>query len=242
MWFALAVGAIAGSSVFLGALTGIKFNFREKNIAMIMAFGAGILLGAAAFELLSESVERGGIFATTIGFLCGSIVFTSFNFYLYKKGGHKRKSSDRNPPDHSGLAIFFGTLLDAIPESIIIGVNILQEGTIGWLFFIAVFISNFPEGLSSSIGLKKNGYSHTKILSMWATVFVLTGLSALSGYSLLEDTRPETISIINAFAAGGITAMVVDTMVPEAFKKGGPLVGFIASLGLLLSLVLTQFQ
>ncbi|WP_261131130.1 ZIP family metal transporter [Bacillus sp. Marseille-Q3570] len=242
MWLALIVGAIAGSSVFLGALTGLNVKFREKYIAMIMAFGAGILLGAAAFELLAESVERGGIIATTIGFLCGSIVFTSFNLYLYKKGGHKRKSSDRNPQDHSGLAIFFGTLLDAIPESIIIGVNILQQGKIGWLFFIAVFISNFPEGLSSTVGLKKNGYSHTKILSMWATVFVLTGLSALAGYLFLKNAMPETISVINAFAAGGITAMVVDTMVPEAFKKGGPLVGFITSLGLLISLVLIQLQ
>ncbi|MGP4081632.1 ZIP family metal transporter [Pseudalkalibacillus sp. R45] len=242
MWLALFVGAIAGSSVFLGALTGLRVKFREKYIAMIMAFGAGILLGAAAFELLTESVERGGIIATTIGFLCGSIAFTSFNLYLYKKGGHKRKSSDRNPQDHSGLAIFFGTLLDAIPESIIIGVNILQEGKIGWLFFIAVFISNFPEGLSSTVGLKKNGYSHTKILSMWATVFVLTGLSALAGYLFLKNAMPETISIINAFAAGGIIAMVVDTMVPEAFKKGGPLVGFITSLGLLISLVLIQLQ
>ncbi|MCF6410886.1 ZIP family metal transporter [Pseudalkalibacillus salsuginis] len=242
MWLALTVGAIAGSSVFLGALIGTKFKLHEKNIAMIMAFGAGTLLGAATFELLRESVERGGIFTTTIGFLFGSIVFTSFNLYLYKKGGHKRKSSDRNPPDHSGLAIFFGTLLDAIPESIIIGINILQEGKISWLFLIAVFISNFPEGLSSTIGLKKNGYSHTLILSMWATVFVLTGLSALAGYSLLEDAQPETISIINAFAAGGITAMIVDTMVPEAFKKGGPLVGFIVSLGLLLSLVLILLQ
>ncbi|WLD93203.1 ZIP family metal transporter [Alkalihalobacillus sp. AL-G] len=242
MWLALATGAIAGSSVFLGALIGIFVKLREAYIAMIMAFGTGILIGASVFELLKESAEKGGLVYTSVGFLSGSLVFTSFNLYLAKKGGQKRKSSEKKPAGHSGTAIFFGTILDAIPESVIIGLAILQNGTIGWLLVIAVFISNFPEGLSSSVGLKKNGYSNLKILVMWGIVCVLAGLSSLAGYFFLEDTSPETIAVISSFAAGGIIAMVTDTMVPDAFRKGGPLVGFVTSLGLLTSLILTHFQ
>ncbi|WP_257347510.1 ZIP family metal transporter [Pseudalkalibacillus decolorationis] len=242
MWLALATGAIAGSSVFLGALTGIFVRLREMYIAVIMAFGAGILLGASVFELLTESVEMGGLIFTSTGFLLGSLIFTGFNLYLAKKGGHKRKSSDVKPSGHSGKAILFGTILDAIPESVIIGVAILQNGTIGWLLVIAVFISNFPEGLSSSVGLKKNGYSNKKILVMWGVVCILAGLSSLAGYFFFEDTSPQTIAMISSFAAGGIIAMVTDTMVPESFRKGGPLVGFVTSLGLLTSLILTHFQ
>lgn len=242
MWLALATGAIAGSSVFIGALAGIFLKLKETYIAMIMAFGAGILIGASVFELLKESAEKGGLTATSLGFLAGSMVFTGFNLYLAKKGGHKRKSSDQKSTDNSGTAIFFGTILDAVPESVIIGLSILETGAIGWLLVVAVFISNFPEGLSSSVGLKKGGYSNAKIMIMWGVVCVLAGLSSLAGYFFLEGASGATIAMISSFAAGGIIAMVTDTMVPESFKKGGPLVGFITSLGLLASLILTHFS
>ncbi|MFY0761772.1 ZIP family metal transporter [Metabacillus dongyingensis] len=233
-------GAFAGSSILLGALLGIYKEIPRKVLGFIMSFGTGVLIGAASFELLRESVDDGGLVAASGGFIFGSLTFTVCELLITKKGGSDRKRSKQNPENHSGVSIFIGTVIDAIPESVIIGVSLLQENTVSFLMVTAVFISNFPEGLSSSVGLRKDGYSKKKILFMWLIVLLLSSLSSFLGFSLLQNADTAVIAFIGAFAAGGIIAMVASTMMPEAFEEGGPIVGLIASLGVLASLILSN--
>jgi ZIP family zinc transporter len=233
-------GAFAGSSILIGALIGILTDLPKKVTGLIMSFGTGVLIGAASFELLTEAVNEGGLVATSIGFLSGSFVFTISEILITKKGGNERKRTKKSSENHSGLSIFIGTIIDAIPESVIIGVSLLEQGTVSYLMVIAVFISNFPEGLSSTVGLKKDGYSKKTLLSMWSIVVILASISSLLGFSLLQDASTGILSFISAFAAGGIMAMVASTMMPEAFEEGGAVVGLIASLGLLCSLFLSH--
>lgn len=240
MWNAALWGGIAGSAVFIGALSGIFFQIHKKWIGIIMSFGTGVLVGAAAFELLQDSLKEGGIVATSLGFMGGAVLFTLAEFFISKRGGKERKRSKGNANGSSGLAIFIGTLLDAIPESVIIGVSLLDKGSVSFLLVIAVFISNFPEGLSSSVGLKKDGYSNKKILFLWFLVMFLSAISSLVGFVFLEDASNAVLSIIGAFAAGAVVSMVSAAMMPEAYDEGGPIVGLVTSLGLLVSLILTQ--
>jgi ZIP family zinc transporter len=206
-----------------------------------MSFGTGVLIGAASFELLTESIREDGVLTTSIGFLSGAFVFTISELFITKKGGNERKRTKKRSDNHSGLSIFIGTIIDAIPESVIIGVSLLEQGTVSYLMVIAVFLSNFPEGLSSTVGLKKDGYSKKTLLIMWLIVVLLASLSSLLGFSLLQDASTTLLSFISAFAAGGIMAMVASTMMPEAFEEGGAIVGLISSFGLLCSLLLSQF-
>lgn len=233
-------GVLAGSPIFFGALLGLFTNLPKKITGLIMSFGTGVLIGAASFELLTEAVDEGGLFATSIGFLSGALVFTLSESIISKKGGSERKRSKKSAENHSGLSIFIGTIIDAVPESIIIGVSLLEQGTVSYLMVIAVLISNFPEGLSSTVGLKHDGFKRKTILLMWLIVVILSSISSLLGYALLQDAPTHLVSIISAFAAGGIFAMVSSTMMPEAFEEGGAVVGFIASLGLLASLFLAH--
>ncbi|MFE8700582.1 ZIP family metal transporter [Cytobacillus sp. FJAT-54145] len=233
-------GGVAGSAVFLGALLGILVRIKKKWIGMIMAFGTGVLIGAASFELLEDSITEGGIYPTVIGFLFGALLFTLVDFFIARKGGKERKRSKEGTKASAGLAIFFGTVFDAIPESVIIGLSLLKSDTVSLLLVVAIFISNFPEGLSSSVGLKKDGYSNRKILFLWFIVLVLSAISSLGGYLFLSEASPLLIAGIGAFAAGGVVAMVSSTMMPEAYEEGGPAVGFIAALGLLSSLILSH--
>ncbi|MBM7662659.1 ZIP family zinc transporter [Bacillus mesophilus] len=234
-------GGLAGSSLVLGAILGIYKNIPNKVSAFIMAYGTGVLIGAATFELLTDAVRDGGILYPSIGFLLGALAFIIAELLIMRKGGHERKRSKVSPAGHSGLAIFIGSIMDAIPESTIIGVSLLEGHSVSWVIIIAIFVSNFPEGLSSSIGMKKDGYSKKKILSLWLIVMLLSSVSSLLGYVLIDVSSLILITTIGAFAAGGIFAMVSSTMLPEAFEEGGPLVGFISALGLLTALILTYY-
>lgn len=235
-------GAVSGSAVLIGALMALFLPIRTKLIGFIMAFGTGVLIGAAAYELLDDSANEGGLLPTIIGFTAGALVFTLFDWYISRKGGSGRKRSVRgaggSKGNGSGLAIFAGTVLDAIPESIMIGASLISGQGVSLLLVIAIFISNIPEGLSSTAGLKQDGYSKSKVLLLWLGVLVISTLASGAGYSFMDHASGYTTAIIASFAGGGIISMVSSSMMPEAYKEGGPLTGFMAALGMLCSLIL----
>ena len=234
-------GSVAGSAVLLGALVSMWVKVNKVYIGWIMAFGTGVLIGAATLELVQESVESGGLTVVIIGVLVGASVFTIADSIIHKKGGGKRKQSRPKTSTPSGLAIFIGTILDVIPESIIIGTGLLEGTGVSLIMISAIFISNFPEGLSSTSGLIKDGYSKGKIIFLWSVVFVLTALGSFFGYTFLSGSSPQTLAFISSFAAGAIIAMVSSTMMPEAYEEGGPIVGLVTVCGLLTALSLRHF-
>ncbi|KHL95100.1 membrane protein [Paenibacillus sp. IHB B 3415] len=245
MWGALMWGAISGSAVLLGALLALFLSIPTKLIGFIMAFGTGVLIGAAAYELLEDSASDGGLTPTIIGFTAGALVFTLFDWYISRKGGAGRKRSARasgktEAKGGSGMAIFAGTVLDAIPESIMIGASLIAGQGVSLLLVIAIFISNIPEGLSSTAGLKQDGYGKRKIMLLWLGVLAISTLASGAGYTFMDHASGYTEAMIASFAGGGIIAMVSSSMMPEAYEDGGPLTGFIAAMGLLCSLILDQ--
>ncbi|GAB3057184.1 ZIP family metal transporter [Salinicoccus sesuvii] len=240
---ALMWGAIAGSANLLGALIVLIVSLPQRLIAYIMALGTGALIGAVSFELLGEATELGGLWEIALGFLGGAAIFTAFDIFISRKGGKHRKRSglkDEKATDSkesSGLAIFVGTVMDAIPETAMIGLGIAQGGGVGLALIVAIFISNLPEGISSTTGMRKDGYTTRRIMFMWIFVLVASAASALLGYSLLEQTSDSTQAIISSFAAGAIIAMIASTMMPEAHEKGGPIVGLITAIGVFITLL-----
>ena len=245
LWGALMWGAISGSAVLLGALLALFLSIPSKLIGFIMAFGTGVLIGAAAYELLEDSANEGGLLPTIIGFTAGALVFTLFDWYVSRKGGAGRKRSVRTSgkkeaSGSSGLAIFAGTVLDAIPESIMIGASLIAGQGVSMLLVIAIFISNIPEGLSSTAGLKQDNFSKSKIMLLWLGVLVISTLASGAGYEFMDHASGYTKAMIASFAGGGIIAMVSSSMMPEAYEDGGPLTGFVAAMGMLCSLILDQ--
>ncbi|RFU63721.1 ZIP family metal transporter [Peribacillus glennii] len=232
-------GGVSGASVLLGALAAILIPIKKNFIGYIMAFGTGVLIGAAAYELLGHSAHDGGIMATSIGFLAGAIIFTILDLLVSRKGANERKrSSTKAASTGTGVAIFIGTVMDAIPESLMIGVSLVKEGSVSWLLVVAIFLSNIPEGLSSTTGLLKSHYSKRKIFILWSSVLVISALSSLGGFLFLDQASETVLACLASFAGGGIIAMISSTMMPEAYEDGGTITGIFASLGLLVSLLL----
>ncbi|MEO1209014.1 MAG: cyclic nucleotide-binding domain-containing protein [Cyanobacteria bacterium J06638_20] len=140
-----------------------------------------------------------------------------------------RSLSQRSAP----LAILCGSLIDNIPESAVIGIT-TTTGHVGTSFLFAVFMSNFPEALSSSMGMKKAGAQSRNVLLLWSGVVLLSGFSAVLGYLLQGIAIPALVVFIQAIAGGAILAMLASTMMPEAYELGGGSVSFSTILGFLL--------
>jgi ZIP family zinc transporter len=244
LWMtAFTFGLLGGAALVIGCAVAWKWTLPAKVVSTIMAFGAGVLISALAFELVDEAVTTGGIGATIKGFLVGASLFVGANVLLARRGAkHRKRSGDQQPAEGenpgSGTAIAVGALLDGIPESLVLGLGLVAGGTVSPAMLGAVFISNVPEGLSSTAGMKKAGRSAGYVFGVWSGIAVLSGISALIGYVALQDARAETVAFINALAAGAILAMIADTMIPEAFAEHHLLTGFTAALGFATALVL----
>ena len=237
-------GLVAGGALLLGACIGYFVRLPARLIAAIMAFGAGVLLSAIAFELMDEAFEEAGMLPTAIGFVAGAVIYTGANRLLARWGAHKRKSSTEQPSEAdtggSGAAIAVGALLDGIPESIVIGLSILSGSGVSVAMVVAVFISNVPEGLSSAAGMRKAGRSMAHVMVLWASLAVICGIASLAGYAVFGDFSLFVIASTTAVAAGAMLAMIADTMIPEAYEVRHDITGLYVVAGFLASFALTK--
>jgi len=241
---ALLWGLLAGGALLLGALIGVRWQVPQRLVAAVMAFGSGVLISALSFEMMDEAIETGGIASTAAGFLVGAAVYTAANWLLARKGArHRKRSAPHLAAEHkdaSGAALAIGALLDGIPESIVIGLSLLGGEGVSVAVVVAVFLSNLPEGLSSAVGMKHTGRSPAHIYGIWAGIAVASGVAALLGYTVFHRFPPELLAAITAVAAGGVLAMVVDTMIPEAFEETHDFAGLIVAGGFLAAFALSK--
>jgi ZIP family zinc transporter len=232
MWSSFGWGALAASSLVIGAVIAMLLRISIRTIGMIMAFGAGVLISAVAFDLVEEAagLAKGGG-GLVIGLLVGCLVYFVGDRLIDRSGGGQRKDPTGAQGDGSALAIVLGSVLDGIPESMVIGLTVFAGGAVSLSYLVAVFISNVPESISSTSGLLTGGWKKARILWMWVAIAVISGLASLAGYSLFQHASPNTVAFVDAFAAGAILTMLADTMMPEAYQHGGKFVGVVTTLG-----------
>ncbi|HZF91459.1 ZIP family zinc transporter [Streptomyces sp.] len=242
-------GLVAGSALLLGAVIGFGLRVPQTVIAMVMAFGAGVLISAVSFELVAEAYDQAGLAPAAIGTIIGAGAYTLGNLWLARRGARHRKRSGRHlshaqPSEAqqggSGLALALGALLDGVPESAVIGVSLLDGGAVSLVTVVAVFISNVPEALSSSAGMKRAGRSRTYVFAVWGAIAAASTVSAVLGYTVVGAFSPAVIAAVTAVAAGAILAMIADTMIPEAFADAHLAIGLVTVSGFLVSFALSH--
>lgn len=233
---ALFWGTVGGAALVLGALIALQFTIDRQVLGVTMGFGAGVLISAVAYDLVEEAfITSAGAGGVALGFFAGAMAFFVGDALIDRMGGNHRKSAGGEQASGSGLAIVLGAVLDGIPESIVLGIGLLGGEGVSVAFIAAVFLSNLPEGVAGSTGLQKSGWSKGRILGLWTTVMVVSGLAALLGYVAMDDASATTIAAVLAFAGGAILTMLADTMMPEAFEQEGRLVGLFTAAGFALA-------
>ncbi len=143
------------------------------------------------------------------------------------------------------MAIWLGMALDGIPESLVIGMLVLIAATEGvslsLAFIVGVFLANLPEAMSSAVTMKSGGMKVARIFWMWFSLTLLTAVGAMLG-ALLLPAHPVGWHVYGVFgieglAGGAMLTMITQTMLPEAFERGGgavvglsTLAGFLAAM------------
>jgi zinc transporter, ZIP family len=231
-------GGLAAASLLVGFYLSSR-GLSKRTLGMVMGFGAGALLSAIAYELVPESALGGGNMAAA--FCLGAFTFFGVDWMIDRRGGADRKDIAGEQVG-SGSAIFIGTLLDNIPESIILGMSLALGGAINLAFLVAVFISNLPEGVAGSINLESAGRSRRNIFWLWTALVIISAACAGLGYLMILWLSGADGRIAQAFAAGAMLTMLADAMMPEAFEHGGKLVGILTVMGFLAAGILSVME
>ena len=223
-------GLGAATALVVGALVGLTGRVPRRLVALVMAFGAGALISALAYDLTEDAFAHGGALPVAGGLAAGALAFFTGEQLLHQEGA-ARLGARVKQVGTNGPAIVLGALLDGIPESVVLGTTLLAGTGIGVPFLAAVFISNVPEGLSAAADLRKEGWRPALIIGLWVGVALVSGLASALGYGLIGEMGASSVPLIQSFAAGAILTMLADTMIPEAFAEGGDLTGLATVFG-----------
>lgn len=204
----------------------------RRTLGLVMAFGAGVLLSAVAYELVDEAFATShGNREVALGLAAGSVTFFVGDVLIDRRGGTHRKHSGGKQAEGSALAIVLGIVLDGIPESVVLGLTVLEAGAVSAALLVAVFLSNLPEAVAATTGLLQAGWRRISTVALWLLVMAVSGLAALAGYAVFDSASDAVVAFVMAFAGGAVLTMLADTMMPEAFDHGGKLVGVVTTLG-----------
>jgi zinc transporter, ZIP family len=241
--YALGWGLVAGSAALIGALIGWFVRPPPRLIALLLAFASGILLSVAAFELFDEAFAHGGFLPTAFGFLIGAGLFALGLAWFDRRGARHRKHSAEAVVagrDAAGI-VALATVIDGVPEALIIGINFYDGTGLGIATVIAVFLSNIPESLSSTARMRTLRRSPSYVACVWIAVAIATGLAAFAGYTLLGDLPPGGKAILQAMAGGAFLVYIANAVIPEAFAETRDLTGLALAVGFLTGYSLSEF-
>ena len=219
---AVLLGAVAQTSLILTGLAVYVVSVPSRIVGSIAGYGVGALLGAIAFDLIPESSVL-PTYESAIWLLVGAAVFIVADNLVETRLG--------NGGGQGPLGIVVGSVVDGVPESVIFGIGVATLQPVSIPFLAAVFISNIPQALAPSADLAKAGWKPVRMTLMWAGVVIACGIAAGAGY-LVADLLPDAVGArAAAFAAGGLLAMLTNSLVPFAYERAGPLAGIFTVIG-----------
>ena len=242
-------GLLSASGLIIGAAIAVGFygHLSHRVVAAVMGFGGGVLIAVLSVDLMKKAFTAGGPLAAVSGLLLGACMFSGLNQILAHRGAKNRnrcgecvKQPSEDGQPGSGLAIALGAVLDGIPASMVVGLSLLGGGGIGVGLVAGFFLANVPQGLSSAAGMKKAGRSNRYIFTVWTSIALTSGLAAAIGALSLGSAGSVIPAVILAFAAGGVLAMLAESMIPEAFGDAPPFIGLITVVGFLTAFLIIK--
>jgi zinc transporter, ZIP family len=214
---ALGWGALAASSLVIGALIGLARPWPRRAIGLVLGFGAGALISAVSFELAEEGVRLAGALPVAVGLAVGAVTYFAASVRVASMGG--------------GAALALGAFLDGIPEQMVLGIGLAGGASVSAGLLAAIFVSNLPESIGGATDMRRQMHSRRQVAQAWLGIAALCALATVVGYAVADAASNDLQAAINGFAAGALLVMLVDSMIPEATEQAGRTTGLVTALG-----------
>jgi len=238
---AVLYGLAASSALVIGAAIGTRFEPPRQVTGTLLAFASGALISALAFELFEVAFELGGASRSGLGLLAGAAVFVVIDSRLDRRmagtaGLDEREVKVRGAASGVGWTLLAAVTLDGVPENLALGVSLAEGASLTLL--VAIFFSNLPESLVGAVAMRGGGLGAKAVMGTWIACAVLLAVAVIAGRAVAGGLGDNVLSLALGFAGGAVLASLADTVMPEAFRTGGPYIAFATAAGFFLSFVL----
>ena len=240
MGSAIGWGALAASSLVIGAALSFARRWPQRQVGYVLSFGAGALISAVSFELAAEGIAISGAGYTGAGLAVGAVTYYLLDGVISRRMATGRGRKGRSEGSGSGTALALGAFLDGIPEQAVLGISIAAGKGVGISLLVAIFVSNLPEAMGSADDMRKAGRSREAIFRLWLVVAAICTLATVIGYLAADAATANAKAAIDGFAAGALLVMLVDSMIPDARADAGRSAGLVTVLGFALAAGLSQ--
>jgi ZIP family zinc transporter len=219
------VGALAQSSLLITGLLVYAISLSSNAVGQLAGFGAGALLGAAAFQLVPEAQASLDSLEIGIWLLIGGGVFVVADRFIERRFG-----------ESGAMGIVVGNINDALPESLIFGIQLGGGLTLSLPFIAAVWVSNIPQVMPPAADLAAASWKRSRQALLWGGVVLAAGIFSAAGFVIAQAVSDADGARLAAFTIGGLVAMLTTSMIPFAYEKGGLAAGIWAVAGFGISL------
>jgi ZIP family zinc transporter len=237
---AIGWGALAASSLVIGAGLSLLRPWSRRQVGLVLAFGAGALISAVSFELAQEGLEVGGAGVTGLGLGVGALTYFLLDGLIARRFSAGRGRRGRAQERDGGTALALGAFLDGIPEQTVLGISLAAGEGIGVALLLAIFVSNLPEAMGSAADMRGTGRSRAAILRLWLVVAAICVFATVAGYAAADAVSGDAQAAIDGFAAGALLVMLIDSRIPDARAEAGRTAGLVTTLGFALAAALSS--
>ena len=224
-----------GGATAIGALAGFIFrDAARRHSSNILAVAAGVMLAAAATNLIApavESRELSALLMAVAGLFVGAVVIHSSERLL------PIEACD-NESLRSALIFAIAMAIHNLPEGVAAGLS-FGTGEIGDALMVTVGIAlhNIPEGMIAIFPLLASGIRPAKAFLLALSGGVAEVIGTVIGYIGAEIAEP-VMPFALAFAGGTMIYVVAGEMIPESQTRGRRRAAFGLILGYALMTVL----
>jgi zinc transporter, ZIP family len=221
---------VTGGALVIGAALGCFRTPPKQLTAGMLAFAAGALIVAVAFELFEPAHRQAGLARASAALLVGAATFIGVDLLLQRGAG----------AEAAGLGLVAAATLDGIPENLALGVGLAESGS--YALLASIVVSNLPEAFGGAARMRQGGLSSARIVWVWSMTALLVATALVAGRLAADVASQQSLGMLAAFAAGAVLAALADSVMPEAYAEGGPLVAFATSGGFLVAYALTTID
>jgi ZIP family zinc transporter len=232
---------IAGSASGIGGLIVLLMGeVNERLLGFLMGFAGGVMLVISFLELFVESLSILSHLDATLAFTIGAVIMMAIDLTIPHMEVGRWEVGIANPRMlKTGLIIGIGISIHNFPEGIVVSAGFTHMPRLGLLIAIMICLHNIPEGMATAIPLIAAGLSRRKA----AWIALLSGITepigALVGAFLINLFGGSNI-IIGwglGLAAGVMTYITVDELIPVAHEYCSTVNKHLISIGLLSGMI-----
>ena len=214
---------IAGMATGIGGIFVVLLGkLSNKVVGFSMGVASGVMLMVAFNDLFLEAVKILTHYQLIFTFSLGAITIMVVDLViphieLTAGMGNGQNSKMRR----TGILIALGITIHNFPEGLVVSAGYSYIPRLGLIIAIAIMMHNIPEGVATAIPLSVSGMKRSNI----AIITFLSGLSEpiaafIGAVALSYLNSANVLGSALAFAAGVMTYITADELIPVAHEYG----------------------